>query len=238
MNRDKGVWHAIGAFAAWGLLPFYWKQVSAVPALQVIGHRIVWSFITLLVVIGMTSQRQRFAQALKTPRVLRIYSLAALLIFVNWFVYVWGVNSGFIVETSLGYFINPLVSVMFGVVLLRERLRWLQWLAVGLAGAGVLYLTVAYGSLPWISLVLAFSFGSYGLVKKIAPLGSVVGLAVETVILLIPAVAYRRRKIAGKGGIDQAAGEWKTQLAVVIEPEHPFDARLASCVGDRGAFVG
>ena len=190
MNRDKGIWHAIGAYVAWGLLPFYWKQVAEVPALQLIGHRIVWSFFTLLVVVGFSRQRQAFVAALKTPRLLRVYAVAAVLIGINWFLYVWAVNSGFIVETSMGYFITPLVSVLFGVLLLRERLRPVQWVAVGLAAAGVLYLTAAYASLPWISVILAFSFGSYGLVKKIAPLGSVNGLAMETGILLLPAVGY------------------------------------------------
>lgn len=180
----------MGAYAAWGLLPFYWKQLAAVPALQLIPHRIVWSFLTLLVVMGVSGQRQSFAEAVTAPRVLRLYTMAAVLISINWFVYVWAVNSGFIVESSLGYFITPLVSVMFGVVLLRERLRPLQWVAVALAASGVVYLAMAYGSLPWIALVLAFSFGSYGLVKKRAPLGSMHGLAVETAILLLPAVCY------------------------------------------------
>ena len=115
---------------------------------------------------------------------------AAVFITINWFTYVWGVNSGFIVETSLGYFINPLVSVVFGVLVFGERLRRLQWIAVAMAASGVVYLTVAYGAPPWIALVLAISFGSYGMVKKMAPLGSMYGLTVETAIVLVPAVLY------------------------------------------------
>jgi chloramphenicol-sensitive protein RarD len=125
-----------------------------------------------------------------TGRVLRIYFVSALLIGANWLIYVWSVNAGYIVEASLGYFINPLFSVLLGVVFLRERLRPLQWLPVGLAAAGVLYLTFVYGSLPWIALSLAFTFGLYGLVKKTAPLGSLYGLTLETGLLFLPALAY------------------------------------------------
>jgi chloramphenicol-sensitive protein RarD len=119
-----------------------------------------------------------------------VYTLAAVLLALNWLIYIWGVNSGQVVETSLGYFINPLVSVLLGVVILRERLRPLQWLPVALAGTGVLYLTLQHGSLPWIALALAFTFGTYGLLKKIAPLGALYGLTLETAILFLPALGY------------------------------------------------
>ena len=190
MNREHGIWHAIGAYVAWGSLPFYWKQIEQVPALELIGHRIAWSFITLLAIIVSTGQRQRFAMAATGPRVVRVYAVAAVLISINWFVYVWSVNNGFIVESSLGYYITPLVSVLFGVVLLHERMRPLQWVAVTLAATGVLVLAFMYGSVPWIALTLAFSFGTYGLVKKRAPLGSMYGLTIETAILLVPAAGY------------------------------------------------
>ena len=190
MNQKHGIWHAIGAYVAWGSLPFYWKQIAQVPALELIGHRIVWSFITLLAIIVSTGQRRRFATAATGPRVVRIYAVAAVLISINWFIYVWSVNNGFIVESSLGYYITPLVSVLFGVVLLQERMRPLQWAAVSLAATGVLVLAYVYGSVPWIALTLAFSFGTYGLVKKRAPLGSMYGLTIETAILLVPAAAY------------------------------------------------
>ncbi len=123
-------------------------------------------------------------------RVLLIYSVAAVLIAINWLTYVWAVGAGFIVETSLGYFINPLLAVLLGVIFLRERLRPLQWVPIGLAAAGVLYLTFAYGSLPWVALTLAFSFALYGLVKKTAPLGALHGLTLETGILLLPAIGF------------------------------------------------
>lgn len=187
---NKGIWYALGAYVLWGLLPVYWKWLHNVPALQVISHRIFWSCLTLTVVIALTRQWPAFRAALRRPRVLGIYLVAALLIGVNWLVYIWAVIAGFIVETSLGYFINPLVSVLLGVVFLRERLRAWQWVPIGLATAGVLYLTFSYGSPPWIALVLASSFGVYGLVKKTAPLGSLFGLTLETALLLAPAVVY------------------------------------------------
>jgi chloramphenicol-sensitive protein RarD len=187
---SEGVWYAVCAYVCWGLFPIYWKQLDRVPALQLIGHRILWSFVMLAAIIGATRQWQSFRRASFNTPVLRIYAVAAALVTVNWFTFVWAVNSGYVVETSLGYFINPLVNVLFGVLFLHERLRLVQWIAIGLAAAGVLYLTVLYGSLPWIALVLALSFGSYGLVKKKGLLGSVHGLALETAILTPLAIAY------------------------------------------------
>ncbi|MFN8597465.1 MAG: EamA family transporter RarD [Anaerolineae bacterium] len=187
---NKGLWYGIGAYGAWGLLPIYWKWLHQVPALQLIGHRIIWSFVALTIVLLMLRQWRTFrAEALK-PRVLRVYVLAAVFIGINWFVYIWAVNAGYIVETSLGYFINPLLNVLMGVIILRERLRPMQWVPVGLAAIGVAYLTIVYGSLPWIALTLAFSFGLYGLVKKLAPLGSLHGLTLETGVLFLPILAY------------------------------------------------
>ncbi|NCP16002.1 EamA family transporter RarD, partial [bacterium] len=187
---NKGIWYAVGAYAVWGLFPIYWKWLHQVPALQLLSHRIGWSFFLLLAVILATRQWQAFRAAALNRRVLRIYLIAAVLIGVNWLTYVWAVNAGFIVETSLGYFINPLLSVLMGVLFLRERLRAWQWVPIGMATAGVLYLTFAYGALPWIALTLAFSFGLYGLIKKVAPLSSLYGLTLETGILFLPALAY------------------------------------------------
>lgn len=186
---NKGLLYALGAYAMWGLFPIYWKWLQDVPALQVIGHRIGWSFVLLMLVIVGTRQWTKFRSAL-TPRVLGIYFVAGLLLSVNWLIYVWGVNAGRIVETSLGYFINPLLSVLLGMIFLGERLRPAQWFAVGLAAFGVIYLTWTYGSLPWIALSLAFTFGLYGLLKKIAPLGSLYGLTLETGLVFLPALGY------------------------------------------------
>lgn len=186
----KGTWHAVGAYALWGILPVYWKWLQHVPAPQLLGHRIFWSFVSLLGVLLLSRRWRAFRTAAFHPRVLRTYVVAAALIGVNWLLYIWAVNAGFIVETSLGYFINPLLSVAMGVVFFRERLRPWQWASIGLAAGGVLYLTFAYGDLPWIALTLATTFGCYGLVKKTAPLGSLYGLTLETGFWFLPAVAY------------------------------------------------
>lgn len=189
MDR-KGILYAIGAYMIWGLFPLYWKQLESMPALQIIGHRIGWSFILLLLVILITRQWSAFRAAATEGKTIRIYLAAAVLISVNWFVYVWAVNHGFVVETSLGYYINPLFSVLLGVTVFRERLRPVQWAPIALAALGVIYLAFHYGSLPWIALTLAFSFGLYGMVKKTAPLGSLYGLTLETGLLFLPALAY------------------------------------------------
>jgi len=186
---NAGILYALGAYVLWGLFPIYWKWLQHVPALQVIGHRIVWSFVLLTIVILVSKKWTKFRSTL-TRRVLGVYLIAGLLLSVNWLVYVWGVNNGFVVETSLGYFINPLFSVLLGVIFLRERLRPAQWFPIGLAALGVIYLTWAYGSLPWIAVSLAITFGTYGLVKKLSPLGSLYGLTLETGLVLIPALVY------------------------------------------------
>ena len=187
--KNKGLLYGIIAYILWGFFPIYWRLLQEVPAIELLGHRIAWSFLLLAVVILFMRQWSGFRSALNA-RTFRVYFIAAILIGVNWLTYVWAVNAGFIIETSLGYFINPLLSVLMGVFFLRERLRSAQWIPIALAAIGVAYLTFAYGRLPWIALLLAFSFGFYGLAKKLAPLGSVFGLTLETGILFLPAVAY------------------------------------------------
>jgi chloramphenicol-sensitive protein RarD len=187
---NKGIYYAVGAYALWGLLPVYWKLLNHVPVIQLLSHRIVWSFVFIMVIIFVSRQQKSFWKAVTNFKVLRVYAVTALLVGANWLIYVWAVQNNFVVETSLGYFINPLISVLMGVVFLRERLRVGQWAPVGIATAGVLYLTFTYGSLPWIALSLAFTWAIYGLVKKLAPLSSLYGLAVETGILILPAFLY------------------------------------------------
>lgn len=186
----KGHWYGLGAYGLWGLLPFYWKWLHQMPALQLIGHRIVWSFLTLCILITWYRQWSVITSAVKRPRVLGLYLLASLFMSVNWLTFVWAVNAGYIVETSLGYFINPLISILMGVLFLKERFRPWQWVSVGLATLGIVYLTLAHGSLPWIALTLAFSWASYGLIKKMTPLESLEGLTLETAILFLPALLF------------------------------------------------
>jgi chloramphenicol-sensitive protein RarD len=186
----KGILLAAGAYGCWGLVPIYWRMLHGIPASQLLAHRIVWSFVTLLIIVLIVRQWNKFKKEALSLRIFGIYLIAAILITINWLTYVWAVNAGHIVETSLGYFINPLLSMLFGVIFFRERLRFWQWIPVGLAFAGVTYLTIVHGSLPWIALTLAGSFAIYGIVKKIAPLGSLFGLMLETCILVIPATLY------------------------------------------------
>jgi chloramphenicol-sensitive protein RarD len=187
--KDRGILYAVGAYIAWGLFPIYWKLLSDVPALQLLGHRILWSFILLVGIILLKHRWADFRSHLNA-RIVRIYLVSALLLGVNWLTYVWAVNAGFIIETSLGYFISPLLSVLMGVIFFREKLRALQWIPILLAASGVLYLTVSYGSLPWIALTLAFTWVCYSLVKKAAPLGSLYGVSLETGILFLPALSF------------------------------------------------
>jgi len=197
---NKGILYGIGAYALWGFFPIYWKILHNVPALQLLGHRISWSFVLLLIYILVTKQWAGFRAYAFNKKALGIYSIAAVLLSFNWLIYVWGVNAGFIVETSLGYFINPLLSVLLGVLFLRERLRPMQWVPVGIAAIGVGYLTFVYGRLPWIALSLAFTFGFYGFVKKLSPLGSLYGLTLETGLVFPIALVYLAFMNAGGTG--------------------------------------
>ena len=188
MNR--GVVYAILAYGTWGFFPLYWKQLDMVPAAQQTAHRVIWSFLFLLVVVRWRRQGGDLRAAWRRPRTLAIYLGSALLLGTNWLTYLWAVHHDLIVEASLGYFINPLLNVVLGVVFLCERLRRWQWIAVGLASLGVLYLTFVYGSLPWVALIVALAFGLYGLVRKTAPLGPIPGLSLEMGILFLPALAF------------------------------------------------
>jgi chloramphenicol-sensitive protein RarD len=190
---NAGIAYAILAFVIWGLFPLYFRQVASVPSLEVVLHRSVWS---LLFVVGVLAMLRRFGwmrELASRPRRLGLFALSALLLSGNWLVYVFAVQAGHVIEASLGYFINPIVNVLLGVLVLHERLRRAQWLAVVLAATGVLWLTVLAGRPPWIALTLAISFGLYGLMRKTASLGALEGLALETMLLaplVVPLLAW------------------------------------------------
>jgi chloramphenicol-sensitive protein RarD len=184
---NRGVLYAAGAYTAWGLLPLFWKALQHVPALEILANRILWAVVVGLVIGAARGGWSWMREAL---RILLTFVLCALLLAVNWGLYIWAVNAGHVVETSLGYFINPLVNVFLGVVFLRERLRVGQGIAIAFALIGVLYLTFTYGSPPWIALILAGTFGGYGLLRKTAALGSLEGFTLETLVMLPPALAY------------------------------------------------
>ena len=205
---------AVGAYVLWGVLPVYWKALQAIPAPQILAHRILWSFLFLLALVLARREWRPLREAAR-GRTLAVYGLAATLLSVNWLTYIWAVNAGRIVETSLGYFINPLVSILLGVLFLRERLRRAQWLAVALAAAGVGWLTWQHGALPWVALVLAGSFASYGFLKKTARLGPLHGLTLETAVLWLPALAYLGfQEARGQGRLGHA--DAVTNLLLVL----------------------
>ncbi len=181
---------ALAGYLCWAVFPIYFKQLQGVPALQVLAHRVVWSFIILSILLALRGEWRTLFRGIGKPRLLIVSFVAAVLLAINWLIYIWAVNAGYIVEASLGYFINPLVNILLGVVFLRERLRPTQWLSVSLAGLGVAYLAISYGKLPLIALGLAFSFGFYGLLKKTASLGSLHGLSLETGLIFAPALAW------------------------------------------------
>jgi chloramphenicol-sensitive protein RarD len=187
---NHGILFAFGAYGLWGFLPVFWKALQEVPAPQILSHRILWSFFLLLGVLALKGEIHPLKRAMHSTRLRLVLIIAALLLGLNWLIYIWAVNAGFIVETSLGYFINPLVNVLLGVVFLRERLRLMQWIPIALAAAGVLYMTLSTGVFPWISLVLAFSFAMYGLLKKLAPVGALQGLTAETGVLVLPSFVF------------------------------------------------
>jgi chloramphenicol-sensitive protein RarD len=189
---NVGIVYAALAYVAWGLFPLYFRQVSAVSSLEIVLHRTVWSLVFLLLVLGAMRRFGAMRPVLRNRRQLLLFALSALLLSGNWVVYVWAVNNGHVLDASLGYFINPLVYVLLGYAFLHERLRPLQWAAVALAGLGVLWLNWQAVLLPWIALLLAGSFGLYGLMRKTAVLGALEGLALETMLLAplaVPALA-------------------------------------------------
>ena len=178
-----GILYATLAYTAWGLFPLYFHQLAGIPALEVVVHRTTWSLLFVLAVLLVLNRWAWMRDVARQPKVLGAFALSALLLSGNWLTYVWAVQNQHVVDASLGYFMLPLVNVALGYVFLHERPRPGQWLAVAVAAAGVLWLTLQNGHLPWIALVLALSFGVYGLMRKVASLGALEGLALETMLL-------------------------------------------------------
>lgn len=186
----RGLAAAISAYLLWGVFPLYWYQLKSVPALQIIAHRVLWCGVFVAGYLLLREGTGWLRRALATPRVGWMLVASSLLISFNWGVYIWAVTHGRVVEASLGYFINPLVSVLIGVLLLGERLNARQWIAVAIAALGVLWLSLVHGQVPLISLALALSFAFYGLIRKLAAVDAVPGLAIESLVLLLPALAW------------------------------------------------
>jgi chloramphenicol-sensitive protein RarD len=187
---NKGIVLAVSAYIFWGLHPIYWKLLIEVSSYEIVAHRIFWSFAFFVIINLLMKNWKPLLCKFKSSKNKKILLLTALLISSNWSMYIWAVNAGFIVETSLGYFISPLVIVILGVVILKEKLRSTQWIAIALAAAGVLYLAVMYGQIPWISLFLAFTWGLYGMLRKKISFSSIEGLTLETAFLAVISITY------------------------------------------------
>jgi chloramphenicol-sensitive protein RarD len=185
-----GVASAFSAFLIWGLSPIFYKALAKVPPLEILMHRMVWSFIFLIALLFLLGRWKTFFVALKNRRTLCILLSTTLLVGYNWFVFIWAINNGHIIQASLGYYINPLVNMLLAMLFLGERLRRLQIVAAVIALGGVIYLTFSLGQFPWVALTLAFSFAFYGLIRKVAPVSALEGLSIETMLFFIPATAY------------------------------------------------
>jgi chloramphenicol-sensitive protein RarD len=215
---NKGILAGIGAYTLWGLFPIYWRLLEKDPAIEILAHRMVWSLVFVAGILTVQKDWRWLGEVLRNRKTMVVYTLAAILLSLNWYTYIWAVNAGFVVEASLGYFINPLVNFLLGVIFFGERLRGGQVVAVMLAVLGVVYLTVNYGSLPWISLVLAFTFGMYGLIKKTASLESMHGFSLETMVLFLPALVYLLYREATGVGAFVHQGTIITLLLILAGP--------------------
>ncbi|MBD1223457.1 EamA family transporter RarD [Virgibacillus halodenitrificans] len=197
MNTNQvrnSIIYAIGAYIIWGFLPIYWKQVESVPAGEILAHRIIWSFVFMLIILLITGKWPAFIKECKSftksKKKVIFISLAAIVISLNWLTYIWAVNSDHVIQASLGYYINPLVSILLGIIFLKENMTRRQIFSFILASLGVIYLTISYGVFPWVSLALAFSFGVYGLLKKVVDVGAMTGLTIETFVVTPFALLY------------------------------------------------
>ena len=191
MSKNKlGLLFGVTAYTLWGLFPLYWLLLEAANPLEIVSHRAVWTLVFCVIVLAATKALKSTLSTLQRPMVAAKLFLSSILVSINWLVYIWATNNNHVVEASLGYYINPLIIIAFGVILLKEKMRPLQWAAVSIASIGVIILTVDYGRLPWVALALALSWGTYGLVKKQLGLGALEGLAIETMIAFIPYCGY------------------------------------------------
>jgi len=214
LSKNKlGLLFGISAYSLWGAFPLYWPLLEPANALEIVSHRAVWTLVFCFIVLAATKALKSTLATLKQPKITIRLFLTSLLISINWLVYIWATNNGHVVEASLGYYINPLIIIGFGVILLKEKMRPLQWVAVAVASIGVLVLTIDYGRLPWIALALAISWGSYGLIKKQLGLGALEGLAIET---LISAFFYLGYLIyIGNQGTGQFGHSWGLTLLLM-----------------------
>jgi chloramphenicol-sensitive protein RarD len=191
LKKEKaGLLFGVSAYTLWGLFPLYWPLLKPANPLEIVSHRAVWTVVFCVIILGITKSLKSTLATFKRKHVaIKLFS-TSVLISINWLVYIWATNNGHVVEASLGYYINPVIIIAMGVILLHEKMRKLQWISIAIASTGVLILTIDYGRLPWIAIALALSWGSYGFIKKSLGLGALEGLAIETMISSVPYLGY------------------------------------------------
>lgn len=213
-DNTAGIWYGIAAYSIWGILPLYWKLLVVVPPLEILAHRIFWSFLFMILVVAVSGGAKAIMSILAERKRLFLMFLCGLIISINWFIYIYAVNTGHVIEASMGYFINPLVVVLLGVFILEEKLSRWQLIALILASIGVLIITVQYGRVPWIAIFLAATFAVYGLIKKMAKVDSITGLTLETFIVMPIALLYLLQlESASSGALGAAPPAIKLILA-------------------------
>ena len=217
-DHRKGILYSILAYTLWGIFPLYWKALHSVPAFQVLLHRTVWGALFLAAVLLFQKRLVSVIHQIASPRILGMALISGFFLLVNWLIYVWAIPAGYVLESSLGYFIAPLLNILFGVLVFKERLRVLQIISVVFALIGVLNLVIFYGKTPWIALSLGFSFAIYGLLRKRSPLHSVEGLFAETGLLSLPAAALLLNFQLGGTGAFLSQGSWIDTLLVMTGP--------------------
>ncbi|MBA2175132.1 EamA family transporter RarD [Halobacillus locisalis] len=224
-DQKLGIIYTASAYILWGILPIYWKLIQQIPAFEILAHRIIWSFIFMGFIVWVSRKKQPFLEQLrsivKNKKQLIGITLASIAISINWVTYIWAVNTNHVIEASLGYYINPLVSILLGMIVLKETFSKAQWLAFALAGCGVSYMTIHFGSVPWIALFLALSFGSYGLLKKLVPLNAMYGLTIETMMVTPIALLYL---------FSQQSGEWANVEWVSVTSLLVFGAGIVTAI--------
>jgi chloramphenicol-sensitive protein RarD len=212
-EKSLGLIFGISAYALWGLFPLYWPLLKPASPYEIVAHRAVWTSIFCVLVLALSKKLRSVLIRLKEPKIFFGLLATSALISVNWMVYIWATNNDHVVEASLGYYINPLVIIAFGVLALKEKMRFGQWIAVGIATIGVAVLTIDYGRLPWVAIGLALSWGSYGVIKKLLDLGALEGLAIETLLSLIPYATFLL--ILENNGTGQFGHHWGLTLLMI-----------------------
>jgi chloramphenicol-sensitive protein RarD len=212
-ERSLGLIFGLSAYLLWGLFPLYWPLLKPASAYEIVAHRAIWTLVFCLIVLAFHKKLRRTISRIREPKIFFGLLATSALISVNWIVYIWATNAGHVVEASLGYYINPLVIIAFGVLLLKEKMRFGQWVAVGIASVGVAVLTIDYGRLPWIALALAISWGSYGVIKKVLDLGALEGLTIETMLSFIPYATFLL--ILQSNGTGQFGQHWGLSLLLI-----------------------